>query len=95
MELKALSGTAVRMLSEVKPRHFREQSRLASDWCIRPKNKNTCVTVNLTDPVVFMPTLQFLLRSRKKINKKIVITTDTKIFQKIGRKTKKMPQLQN
>ena len=34
-----------------------------------------------------MPTLQFLLPSRKKYNKEIFIPTDPKMFQKIRQKT--------
>ena len=49
--------------------------------------KNTCVSANPTDPVFFVPILQFLLSSRKKKNKKIFMPTDPNIFQKTRQTT--------
>ena len=52
---------------------------------LRPK-RNTRITTNLTDPVVFVPTLQVVLHSRKKI-KRFSYLPDLKMFQEIGQKT--------
>ena len=55
--------------------------------------KNTRVFTNPTDLVFFVPTLQFLLPSRKTNNKKIFIPTDPKMFQKIRQKSKKKKKM--
>ena len=59
---------------------------------IRPKNK--IPVFPLTRPTrFFVPTLQFLLPSRKNKNK--FIPTDPKMFQKIGQKALKLSELLN
>ena len=65
--------------------------------------KNTCVSVNPTDPVFFFfffffffcadPAIFIAFQKRK--SKTIFIPTNPKMFQKIGQKSLKMPELQN